>query len=506
MKKKQNTPSFQKKYNMPLENTDSKKENAPNPKSLAALFEQCGITLTQQQIDQFWAYHGLLRRHNSVLNLTRIHQFNNMVLKLYVDSVLPNQFCELPSPLMDLGSGPGMPGIPLKIVRPDLHLWLAEGRAKRTDFLKTVIDELGLKNIEIIPRNITPDFEQTMQGIITRAVETIPATMNRVQGCLAHKGHLIFMKGPRCTPEIETAVSSFSKQYVLEQDHSYRIGQTMHQRRLVCFQRLDTPPRVIVAQAVRRHQVLQITSEQNPRFKSLKRLLSTRGLKKADQALMSGNKQVSETVKLYPQQCQAWITNGHQSPPPSDAPAQMHWLQLSESLFNELDLFGTKGPLLNIAVSPVIPWTPEEAFPTGCSILLPFQDPENIGTTIRSAVAFGAAQVILLAESAHPYHPKALRAASGTTIRIQLRRGPALSALPQHLPIVPLSAEGHSIHTAKFPKAFGLLAGIEGQGLPAQWRNQAVCIPIDPRVESLNAATATAIALYEWKKKSDLSR
>lgn len=490
---------------MPRKKNDTKNPDRPGPETLAALFEQCGVTLTQHQIDQFWAYHALLRHHNSLLNLTRIHQFNNMVLKLYVDSVLPNQLYNLPSPLMDLGSGPGMPGIPLKIVRPDLHLWLAEGRSKRVDFLKTVIDELGLKNIEIIPRNITPDFEQTMQGIITRAVETIPATMARVQGCLAHKGHLIFMKGPRCTPEIETAASSFSRQYALKQDQSYRIGQTVHQRRLVCFQRLDAPPQEIVAKAVRRHQVLEITSEQNPRYKSLKRLLSSHGLKKSNQALMSGHKQILETVALYPQNCQAWITNGDHCPPPSDAPINMDWLQLSESLFQELDLFGTKGPLLNIAVPPIVPWTPEEAFPTGCSLLIPFQDPENIGASIRSAAAFGAAQVILLAESAHPYHPKALRAASGTTLCVELRRGPALTTLPQHLPIVPLSAEGHTIHSANLPKAFGLLVGIEGQGLPAQWRNQAVSIPIDPRVESLNAATATAIALYEWRKKSDLS-
>ncbi|MBT8339359.1 MAG: hypothetical protein KJP07_05040, partial [Desulfatitalea sp.] len=63
----------------------------PGPRTLAAIFERCGMVLTQRQIDQFWLYHGLLRHHNTTLNLTRIHNFTNMVLKLYVDAALPAQ-------------------------------------------------------------------------------------------------------------------------------------------------------------------------------------------------------------------------------------------------------------------------------------------------------------------------------------------------------------------------------------------------------------------------------
>ena len=60
----------------------------------------------------------MLRAANAELNLTRIHNFENMVLKHYVDSLLVLKFVELPSPLIDMGSGPGLPGIPLKIARP----------------------------------------------------------------------------------------------------------------------------------------------------------------------------------------------------------------------------------------------------------------------------------------------------------------------------------------------------------------------------------------------------
>jgi 16S rRNA (guanine527-N7)-methyltransferase len=157
--------------------------------------------------------------------------------------------------------------------------------------------------------------------------------------------------------------------------------------------------------------------------------------------------------------------------------------------------------LLLIQQPEISPWEPGEGFPPGCSLLVPFQDPENVGATIRSAAAFGATQVILLAESAHPFHPKALRASGGNVLDVRLRQGPALSDLPADLPIVALSAEGADIRNSPFPPTFALLAGLEGPGLPQTWRQRAVRIPIQRKVESLNAAAAISVALYEWRRR-----
>jgi 16S rRNA (guanine527-N7)-methyltransferase len=157
--------------------------------------------------------------------------------------------------------------------------------------------------------------------------------------------------------------------------------------------------------------------------------------------------------------------------------------------------------LLLIGLPEMPPWTPADGFPAGVSVIIPFQDPENVGAAIRSAAAFGAAQAILLAESAHPFHPKALRASGGAALSLPLRPGPSLQALPPELPILALSAEGVDIRETTFPEAFGLLAGLEGPGLPEAWRRHAVRIPIRPEVESLNAAAAVAVALYEWKRR-----
>ncbi len=102
----------------------------PGPKALELILKRCGIVLGGESIGRLWRYHQMLRAANARLNLTRIHNFENMVLKHYVDSLLVLRFLELPSPLMDMGSGPGLPGIPLKIARPGVRMILAEPRGR----------------------------------------------------------------------------------------------------------------------------------------------------------------------------------------------------------------------------------------------------------------------------------------------------------------------------------------------------------------------------------------
>jgi tRNA G18 (ribose-2'-O)-methylase SpoU len=176
------------------------------------------------------------------------------------------------------------------------------------------------------------------------------------------------------------------------------------------------------------------------------------------------------------------------------------WYQLAPPLYEALDLFGTSYPIVLVRIDEVPKWSPSEGFPEGCTLFVPFQDPENVGAVIRSAVAFGAAEIILLAESANPYHPKSVRASGGSVFRAKLLEGPSIQDLPEDLPIVPLSKEGKKISDSTFPAKFGLLPGVEGPGLPDRFRKAGVSIPISGEVESLNAVVATAIALFEWAK------
>jgi 16S rRNA (guanine(527)-N(7))-methyltransferase RsmG len=468
---------------------------------MEAIFRSCGIHLSPYQLKQFWAYHSLLRERNAELNLTRVHNFANMVLKLYVDSVLPADMLELPSPLLDLGTGPGMPGIPIKIYRPSIDMILAESRGKRVDFLRQAIARLGLSGVRIVAGRISPRFEEPVAGVITRAVEPMDETLERVQGCLAVDGRVVFMKGPRCEPEIERAEARFKNEFALILDRPYTIPTTRNERRLLVYRRLDEPPYSRRVKAMNAHTVRTITSGQNPLFKDLRKLLTGRGIRKSGQALVSGSKMIGEYLARHPERCAAWLSREDQEPPPPQSPGHLCWIQLAPALFDELDTFGTHIPMLQITLPEIRPWEPREGFENGCSLLIPFQDPENVGAAIRSAAAFGAAQVILLAESAHPFHPKSLRASGGAVLGVPLRQGPALGELPEHLPILALSTEGADLRRASFPAAFGLLAGMEGPGLPEPWRRRSLRIPIGSEVESLNAAAAVSVALYEWRRR-----
>lgn len=469
---------------------------------MAELIKACGLSLSEVQLRQLWDYHQLLRECNPELNLTRVHNFTNMVLKLYVDSILPGALMELPSPLLDLGTGPGMPGIPLKIAYPRLEIVLAESRQKRVDFLHTVLEILKLKGLEIVGEKIAPHFEKTVAGVITRALESILSTLHRISGCLDQDGLAIFMKGPNCDQEIQEALQRCGREYRLVENRSYSIPNTFHQRRLVVFQRTGEPPSVRKVKAMKRYSLRKIDSEKNELFRDLKKLLGSRGIKKQNRAFVSGLKQVTEVLRQDPDRCEAWISPGESFPPPPDAPEQMAWYQVEGQLFQKIDIFGTDSPLLLIRIPAVPRWEPEDGLPEGCTIFIPFQDPENVGAAIRSAVALGAAQAILLAESAHPYHPKALRASGGAVLRARLLEGPSLNDLPEDLPLLALSAEGEDLADFVFPRSFGLLVGMEGPGLPDFWRSRALAIPISPEVESLNAATAAAIALYVWSRSA----
>jgi 16S rRNA (guanine(527)-N(7))-methyltransferase RsmG len=479
---------------------ERQEEDLPRSKKMEALLRSAGVRLSPAALHKLWTYHQLLRQHNTELNLTRIHNFTSMVLKLYVDSILPGQLMKLPSPLLDLGTGPGMPGIPLKIAYPELQIVLAEGRQKRVEFLKTVRESLKLPELEIVGEKITTKFQNPMAGVITRALENIASTLERVFGCLMKDGLVIFMKGPHCDSEIQEAQERFGTEYRLLQDLPYQIPDTPHQRRLVVFQRTGESPLEQKRMAMKRYILRQIDSEKNELFKDLRKLLGSHGIKKQQKALVAGMKQITETLRQASHTCEAWITPAEASPPPPDAPDHLAWFQVEPSLFQKIDIFGTKSPLLLVRIPLVPKWEPRDGLPDGCTVFIPFQDPENVGAAIRSAVAFGATQVILLAESAHPYHPKSLRASGGAVLYARLLEGPSLRDLPEELPLLALSQRGAEISESVFPASFGLLVGMEGPGLPERWQKHALAIPIRPQVESLNAATAAAIALYVWSR------
>ncbi|MFH1532472.1 MAG: 16S rRNA (guanine(527)-N(7))-methyltransferase RsmG [Pseudomonadota bacterium] len=205
---------------------------------IGRLLDAYGFKLEARELSLLTRFHLFLFDKNRQLNLTRIHNLEDVVLKHYVDCFLVARMTELPSPLLDLGTGGGFPGIPLKIIRPDLHIILAEGVGKRVRFLKDVRAHLDLEGLDVIGRNIDREFFYPVNGVITRAVELIPDTLKRMQNSLQTGGLAIFMKGPNVDEEMTRAQRRYGDEYEVAFDLPYTLPRSTHRRRLLVYRRV----------------------------------------------------------------------------------------------------------------------------------------------------------------------------------------------------------------------------------------------------------------------------
>lgn len=168
-----------------------------------------GIELTAGQKTKLLKYLELMRTWNQVYNLTTITNPREMIYLHIIDSLVVLPYLE-GNFFLDVGTGAGLPGIPLAIANPTQHWFLLDKTAKKTRFLTQVSAELGLKNVEIINARCE-DFEYSsgFDGILSRAFGSLALFVATTEHLLAPNGKLIAMKGKYPQTELDEIPPDF---------------------------------------------------------------------------------------------------------------------------------------------------------------------------------------------------------------------------------------------------------------------------------------------------------
>ncbi len=174
------------------------------------------VQIDQEKIDQFGIHALELLKWTRKTNLTAISDPLEIAVKHFLDSIAPAPIIPPNIFLLDIGSGGGFPGIPLKIMIPSLSVTLIDASRKKVSFLRHVIRMLGLDNIEafhVRAEDLSRDFisNNTYDVIISRALSSMVNLVQMSLPLLSKDGFIIAMKGKMSVKKIESALSLIKK-------------------------------------------------------------------------------------------------------------------------------------------------------------------------------------------------------------------------------------------------------------------------------------------------------
>lgn len=196
---------------------------------LSRLLDKAGISLSDHQKNQLVAYVDMLHKWNKAYNLTSVRDPNEMLVRHILDSVVVAPYLE-GTRFIDVGTGPGLPGIPLSIVRPEAQFTLLDSLGKRVRFLRQVQHELKLDNVQPVQSRVE-DFpaEPPFDGVISRAFASLTDMVQWCHHLPGEKGRFYALKGQLPDDEISHLPVEFSVESVIK----LRIPELEGERHLV---------------------------------------------------------------------------------------------------------------------------------------------------------------------------------------------------------------------------------------------------------------------------------
>jgi len=171
-------------------------------KYLAVGAAELGIELDKAQISLYQSYIQELKKWSKRINLTSLTGDKDIVVRHFLDSLIPLPYMTGVDSLLDIGTGAGFPGIVLKIARPQLRLTLIEPTGKKTSFLRHITRTLGLSEVDIInaraeDKAVISNNARKFDCVTSRALSELSAFIEMARPYLKEDGRIIAMKGPR---------------------------------------------------------------------------------------------------------------------------------------------------------------------------------------------------------------------------------------------------------------------------------------------------------------------
>lgn len=217
---------------------------------MKAYAKEINILLEEEQINQFYLYMQILLEWNEKINLTAITQQDEIILKHFIDSITIANYIPVHAKLIDVGTGAGFPGIPLKIIRKDLEITLLDSLNKRINFLKEVIEKLQLKNIQAIHARVeeigkNKTYRESFDVATSRAVANLTTLSEYLIPLVKLNGITINMKGAEIDEEIRQSAKAITVLGgKIEKSDSFLLPQSDINRNIIIVRKVkNTPPK-----------------------------------------------------------------------------------------------------------------------------------------------------------------------------------------------------------------------------------------------------------------------
>lgn len=213
-------------------------------------FEKIGIHLSDKQVEQLDTYYNLLFEKNKVMNLTAITEYEEVIIKHFIDSALVN--CVFPMDkeynVIDVGTGAGFPGLVLKIVFPSLRITLLDSLNKRVNFLNEVINALGLENITAIhsraeDAGMNKIYREKYDICVSRAVANLASLSEYCIPFIKKEGYFISYKAEDCEVEVDNSKKAISTLgCVIDKVSECKLPKTDIIRKFVVIRKIKNTP------------------------------------------------------------------------------------------------------------------------------------------------------------------------------------------------------------------------------------------------------------------------